>query len=576
MSAVTNIKNKLLLKIAVLISVLGCPSIAMAAGEAPDAGSLLNELETERRITMPPKKPEVDLQYPKLALQGSEERILVKGFVFDIHEAGLLKNKKFHRLNKETLLDTINKEAHKIADKEKDKELTFNELVKIAEKVTVKIRNMGYPTAVVYIPKNGLEEQTGKLHFRVVSGTYDEIVIENKSQLTDKVLRNYTTPVQKDDLIATKPLNKSLLVLNDLPGIRVKANLAAGDRFGTAKLLLHADNIEKQGASLFADNFGNKSTGRYRYGANYHYNNLGKNGDQLQGNYLISNHKDLKNYSFQYQLPLNRHGMNWRASISRMDYEFVGASGMNYYGDSTSFETGLELPYDRNLMHSNYVNLSFVQRRISDFAAVMSKKSSEGIIAAARGYKRSSRDTFSYNISNIWGRLHMENDFARSTDIMEKEGSFTHGNLELLYYHHFSPVTSLQITASGQTSWGTLLDSSEKFYIAGPNGVRAYPSGEASGDAGVLASAELHVNTPIKGLQLTAFYDVGYSKDARMDMFGSYNNEYLAGAGLGLVYSKYRDWYCKLEWARPITTKYCKTYGKENNNMMWFRIVKQL
>ena len=58
--------------------------------------------------------------------------------------------------------------------------------------------------------------------------------------------------------------------------------------------------------------------------------------------------------------------MKWKASISRMDYEFLGPSNLLYLGDSTSFETSLDIPYDRNLLHSNYINVGFANRKICD------------------------------------------------------------------------------------------------------------------------------------------------------------------------------------------------------------------
>ena len=44
------------------------------------------------------------------------------------------------------------------------------------------------------------------------------------------------------------------------------------------------------------------------------------------------------------------------------------------------------------------------------------------------------------------------------------------------------------------------LDGSEQFVLGGANGVRAYPQGEASGDSGYQATAELRYATPVPDL----------------------------------------------------------------------------
>ena len=52
------------------------------------------------------------------------------------------------------------------------------------------------------------------------------------------------------------------------------------------------------------------------------------------------------------------------------------------------------------------------------------------------------------------------------------------------------------------------LDSSEKFYLGGSSGVRAYPTGEGSGVDGQLVQFELRHNLE-SGINLAGFYDWG-------------------------------------------------------------------
>ena len=65
------------------------------------------------------------------------------------------------------------------------------------------------------------------------------------------------------------------------------------------------------------------------------------------------------------------------------------------------------------------------------------------------------------------------------------------------------------LKASSQIS-SRNLDSSERFYLGGARGVRAYPQGEASGDEGILGSLELRYHTSVPGLTVSTYYDAGH------------------------------------------------------------------
>ena len=92
------------------------------------------------------------------------------------------------------------------------------------------------------------------------------------------------------------------------------------------------------------------------------------------------------------------------------------------------------------------------------------------------------------------------------------------------------------------------LDGSEQFVLGGANGVRAYPQGEASGDSGYQATAELRYATPVPDLTLAAYVDWG-----EVELSKSYGQHRgLAGWGLGLQYAKADDYYMRLDYARKL------------------------
>ena len=109
---------------------------------------------------------------------------------------------------------------------------------------------------------------------------------------------------------------------------------------------------------------------------------------------------------------------------------------------------------------------------------------------------------------------------------------------------------------SGQVSQGGKnLDSSERFYLGGSSGLRAYPSSEAGGGEGYLANLELRWKFS-PSITFSGFYDRG-----RVLMFPSLNlqdvnalNEYsLKGRGLSVAFQDEDGITFKLIAARRIS-----------------------
>jgi hemolysin activation/secretion protein len=79
---------------------------------------------------------------------------------------------------------------------------------------------------------------------------------------------------------------------------------------------------------------------------------------------------------------------------------------------------------------------------------------------------------------------------------------------------------------------GKNLDSSEKYALGGPQGVRAYAAGAAASDDGLLASAELAHE--IWGLRAKVFADLGVGRIAHKPLATDLsNNRHLAAVGVG-------------------------------------------
>ena len=106
---------------------------------------------------------------------------------------------------------------------------------------------------------------------------------------------------------------------------------------------------------------------------------------------------------------------------------------------------------------------------------------------------------------------------------------------------------------SGQLS-NKNLDSSEKFYLGGSNGVRAYPANEGGGSEGELINLELRRKLP-KGFNLVGFYDYGHVTLNHNNNFtgaAALNDYILQGVGLSLAWQNGNGPSLKATWAQRL------------------------
>jgi len=147
---------------------------------------------------------------------------------------------------------------------------------------------------------------------------------------------------------------------------------------------------------------------------------------------------------------------------------------------------------------------------------------------------------------------------------------------------------SINASYSGQLSLNNL-DSSEKFILGGPTGVRAYPVGEASGDEGNLFNVDLRFDLPLPSvlgsLQLSGFYDAGQItlhksqwSNSNIDNATNRNDYWLQGAGIGITYAYSNIIAIKGSWAHVIdqndgrdNTTGMNSDGKDDNYRFWLQ-----
>jgi hemolysin activation/secretion protein len=149
----------------------------------------------------------------------------------------------------------------------------------------------------------------------------------------------------------------------------------------------------------------------------------------------------------------------------------------------------------------------------------------------ALGADAGGRNGLAVNVTT--GRLTLDADSAaQDAASAQSAGNFVKLGYQAERLQALGAGWALALNLSGQLADRNLA-SAERFSLGGSQGVRAYPQGEGSGDAGWLASVELRWQVA-PGWQLQAFGDAGAVKINQKPWADVDNRRRLAGVGLGV------------------------------------------
>ena len=454
------------------------------------------------------------------------------------------------------------------------RETTLTELNAALSKVTAYCRSHGYPASAAYLPAQ--DSKDGKVTVKVIPGRYGEIKLDNHSRLKDKVARQLLRGLQPGSIIRSSKLETALYSISDVSGTRAVGVLAPGKAFGTSDVTVRIEDGKPTNTVLYAENYGAKSSGRYRYGLQHTVYDVGGTGGRLGLGTLISN-SHMHNYYANYELPVGRGGSTLGLGVSQMDYKLGGAMrdwGANGKADTVSL-FGSDPFYH---LHDAALKLNYGldYRRLEDDidkyqGYADSKKHAASAHVGIEGSAQMPKTALSYDATLTAGHLTLGSEFARDRDEMaHTAGTYTKLSVDGTAVRSLGHRTDVLIKASGQLA-SRNLDGSEQMYLGGANAVRAYPQGEGSGDVGLLGTAEVRLYTDVPGLVLSTYLDAGH---VRLSHDGSDGSETLKGWGLAANYTRPGDWFARLDYARRIGASKYLSEDAKSKGRVWFLLGK--
>jgi len=464
-------------------------------------------------------------------------------------------------------------------------EATLTQLEAQAEEVTKYLRSKGYFVAFAYLAPQDFKD--GVVDFTIVPGRYDNIVVNNTSYLHENTIRR-EIGIDSGELVKKSTLNRGVWLTNDLSRVETNTQIKAGSRQGTTDLVVNVKNKgHRTWGYVGVDNGGYRHTGRYQYSAFVNYASPFREGDLLSVGGVVSN-GGMWSGSASYMTPIAKQGERVGISYARSHYSLGGAfTALGYTGTAETLSLHFQHNFKRSRDVNVYGTIRFDMKSLEDEAKSMSYNNPKSARNWVYGINGDSLDRFwtggknTFSLSYTHGDLSIDDERQRAYDAgtARTAGHFGKWNLELTRLQHVSERVSLYLSYHRQWAMKNL-DSSEKFSLGGPHGVRAYPVGEASGDDGWRWTSELRWNLPSREgdenvWQLIAFADGGHVNvyhNAPAGYVGAAGRS-LYGAGVGVNWSNQANWVARAHYAWKIGSEDAVS-DTDRSGRFWFQIYK--
>ena len=537
-----------LLFIYFVLNTLFSIAYAVTPNTRTDAGDALRQIERTQEIER--------LKIPKLIEKKEEKPLLKEGEKVKVTSFVFTGNK---------IITTEDLES--FVKKYIGTELTFDEINQAVVSISILYEQKGY-LAQATLPEQNITNgiiQVNILEAHFGGTTYLPMGNGEKPYVRESRVMDIVYPSSKvNGPLDLKRLERGILLANDLPGIGVGANLKPGQEVGHTDVEVQIENRARFSTSILADNYGSRSTGYERVLVSANLFNPLRLGDYLNATILKT--AGTEYMRLDYSMPVGNNGLRIGSNATYLEYKVITIEykSLEPVGHSAGF--GLEASYPIYRSRDKNLNLDF------DYDTKVFQNNTNTEVTSDY-YTRIFSTSLSGDFVDQWfldGATnnakfifdHGKNDLKTSqnfaTDISNSHthGIFNRAQFSFRRDQFLKNDYTLVIKASGQWTDHNL-DSSQKFYLGGPTGVRAYPASEGSGSEGYLLNLELKKDLPFN-LTGSIFYDEGYVRqnvdnlDATGTVINSLNSYKLKGYGL------------EFSWRGPLKTNVFFTYAKRD------------
>ena len=498
---------------------------------APDAGALQRNLEQQiQRDTPAPSFPSIKAPEIKSTLPDSNQKLTVSSFAFT-------GNTVF-----------TSEELAKVVEPWTGKTISFGDLKDATTAIQELYGSRGRIAQAIIPPQkiNG-----DKVMIQIIEGKLGKITVsgvapDQKLRLNVEVAQKYMEHGNPSgELISTPNIDRSLALLNELPGVGATASFSQSQEMNSSDLDVRVNDGPFVTGRLEGTNYGSSSTGALQAIGNVTLNNLSGAGDSVALDAIQSLGSSFVQGNYTY--PIGYAGWKVGALANFLNYQTLSSySPTITTGQATTFAFNGAYALERSASSNSNLIVTLQNRAYLNSVptGTISNYQINNLNAGINGSELSSGGAINgYGLTVSYGNLYVDNATQKAQD---QAGPNTNGSYFKLTANASRtqplPIKNTNLIMSVNAQWANKnLNTADQLYLGGPYGIRAYPVAQGGGSQGAVGTIELQHNF-LTNWQVSAFVDGGIITQyvntyPEWQGLTNANNTYsLGGYGLGGKY----------------------------------------
>ena len=367
------------------------------------------------------------------------------------------------------------------------------------------------------------------------------------------------TAQPKGQVVNLQAMDRATLLLSELPGVSAQMSLRPGEKEGETEAVIRLGDAPATDGSVTLDNAVVSATGATRTIGQLNRHGLWGRAETVS---LIWMHTEGSEFlKLGYSEPLGSAGKRMGFHLSGSKYQLIAPqyASLNPSGPANSIGLDLSVPWLRSRAANASTQWGYEHKNFrNDTTAGLVSDYKIDLISATMQGQRSDDwmggGESAGSVQTLVGHVDLNGSPNQGMDAMATQTAGLYAKLRAMAsrVQRINPRQSVVATWQAQLS-SKNLDGSEKFFMGGSQGVRAYPTNEGGGSQGQSLNLEWqHLWTPGKQrLTLSAFYDIATIDVNKFNDFtggASLNTYALQGGGLWLGGPLAHGWGKPLQW----------------------------
>ena len=444
------------------------------------------------------------------------------------------------------------------------KTISLSDLRTITGAINNLYTDKGYMICKAYLPPQRIHG--GVVQIKLMEGRTGLVTLQGLKHTREKYVMA-RVPLKPGTVANTTALNKELQRFNGTNDVQLRILVHAGKESGTTDYEIAAyEPKQNQSVTLYLDNNGYETSGRFRQGLFYNIRSLTGLRDSLRMHYMHSRGTNM--YGLGYSVPVSKLG-------TRLEFDYSGnttkiikgeAESLDIKGNSSSFGIAIRHPLRVDNKRRDEVGLQYLNQksktkwRIADY------------------WTEDKRNTFipyisftHYGDSSI---LYHKHSFPitsfknTSNGEWEQNSNYISYQLNMLYQKKYKHGQMFSARLDGQLANNKDRSSADRFYLGGANRVRGYEeSFGVGGNKGVAVGLTYQVPLDKKQrYNVFTFFDYGWISN-NVDTNTSSYSAYSTGLGIS---ASYKNLYASVTLGIPLKREFEFTTKKVSRTRIDF------